>query len=121
MNIDSFKVQFASMISEFGNEQFHNKSAEELWMEINDLPEKEAVSVFEWARTSFKKSNPPAVADLIRKSKTIKYIEQKRIESLNLGPDPRETNTGAYENMLQQFGTKSLAEAIVLGKHKALK
>lgn len=115
MNKDSFKVQFADMISTFGNENFNAVTAVELWQELADLPEKEAVSVFVWAKEKFKKNNPPRVYELINKSKAIKLAEQKRIENLNLGPDPRLVTT-SYDNICKNLGVSSLAEAIKKGK-----
>lgn len=116
MKVDLFKEYAIKLNNEFGAENFSKAKLDLIWAAFWDLPDKEATSIFVWALGHFKKLAPPNHQQIINEAIRIK----NNTKALNSPAEAQKAiiNSEFYENLLQKFGTTSIAEAISLGKHK---
>ena len=112
----SFKVQYLSLINTFGGENFNRTNAEKVWLEVKDLPEKEAVGVFEWMHKNYSIKKPPTHEDLIKKIKGAIFVEKQRQENLKSGQHNRDVKSpdglDGLQRELKRMGFSSVQELL---------
>lgn len=121
MDSKKFEQNLSRLRMAFGKENFNPEKAKLIWEEVRHVPDAQATQIFSWAIGEFSYQYPPKVSHFREQAelqmKKLRELETAQVaKKWNKFEEPRKSDGEGLRKALDEYGAKSIIEAIMKTK-----